>query len=299
MNLYHNERISRSFLILKPCLFEIISTSFKSESSDIQNSKLQEAFQKIEISNKNEKLFISLTEEYFNKNSSRMNTFTLLNLMLMQPIFEVIQRTCKRDSVDIHPNHFLELIDIWKKWSQEDIDFLGENYCKHALFCILMFLDRFNFNKQFSQLYSDNVDFLKCKRVGKKIIEEVDESYFGDEDEPSQEIFKKEVDPISIEKLIENDLQQKNEKDEKKSLTVVYQVHRIQDIERDFVDFMIKNAHDNSVMIKNFLKRFLNLPETPRSIFQRSIVGVKREHIVFEDSKIDEEMKILQNKIFN
>jgi hypothetical protein len=52
-------------------------------------------------------------------------------------------------------------------------------------------------------------------------------------------------------------------------------------------------------MMKNIFKRFLNLPETPRTIFQRCIVGVKRENIVFQDSKIEEEMKILQNKILN
>jgi hypothetical protein len=179
MNLYPSERIYRSFLILKPCLFELISTSFKSESNENPNSKLKEAFQKIEISNKNDQLFISLTEEFFNKNSSRMNTFTLLNLILMEPIFEVIQRRCKNDSVDVNPNHFLEIIDIWKKWSQEEIDFLGENYLKHALFCILMLLDRFNFKKQFSQLYSDNEDYLKCKTIAKKIIEVFDESYLG------------------------------------------------------------------------------------------------------------------------
>jgi hypothetical protein len=101
------------------------------------------------------------------------------------------------------------------------------------------------------------------------------------------------LDPVSIEKLIEKDLQMKHEKVENKSLNIVYQVHQIQDIQRDFVDFMIKNAHDNSVMMKNIFKRFLNLPETPRTIFQRCIVGVKRENIVFQDSKIEEEMKIL------
>ena len=219
VTLLPSERISRCFFMIKNTLFEILMKSFKQAYKDDFKKKLYETFEKFEIKKKTKELFSTLYEEKLEDIPKKMNTFTMLNLILMPEIFSVIQRSFKsesqlEDNFELKETIFEELISICKCWSNEEIDNSNPIQCKHLLFLISIFFYDFGFMKEFNEVLISNTDYLFCTDDFESVFEgsstsrvsdSIVESYFGEDDIEEEEEIS-----ICIDDKLNDELDDKN-----------------------------------------------------------------------------------------
>eukprot|EP01080_Neovahlkampfia_damariscottae_P011524 gene11524-4688_t len=314
VELYPSERISRCFPILKKCLYQILINSFKQEFKQDFSIELSKIFQDFGIKNKMKNQFTSLHEEKFELAFENMNTFTMLVLISMPSIFSIIQKNFKAKKKEtLNENLFLELIDIWKSWSTEEIDNSDENYCKHALYLISMFYFDFGFTDEFKNILEFNLIFLfgndeKCNSsedVTSKISESMVESYFGDEEEEQGISMNSEEIVIEIDTSGNNDTLMKNgnyqkieelSKDEIiQKISTRYCVFLSTEMKYDPIDVILNGNLNVVVYLKNCLKKIIQLEETPKEIHKKSIVGISKEKCELKQETINLEMKFLND----
>lgn len=150
-----SERVGRLFQIFKSQIIQLIQQSFVKEFQDEWDNELKDIFFQFKEETPEK---YPLFKESFISSSKRMNSYTLLMILTISRVWKIIKKYCFEEYKQrLKINEIFELLEIWRRWSQEEID---KNYSFHAIYVFCSFLQKIGSQREVNLIIDENFFYL-------------------------------------------------------------------------------------------------------------------------------------------
>lgn len=150
-----SERVGRLFQIFKFEIIKLIQNAFIKEYQQDWEKELKEIFYEFkDDSPEKYPLFI----ENFSNSCKRMNSYTLLMIITIAKIWKILKKYCFEEFKQrLKINEICELIEISRRWSNEEID---NPYSMHCIFVFCSVLQKIGSQREVNLIIDENFFYL-------------------------------------------------------------------------------------------------------------------------------------------